>query len=79
MEIGTGHYTNMHIQPNLASGGRTGNVKCYNHGAVIDGSFKIQNNHSFAPTIIKCGHMCEKFDDCEGYWVYMVRIKVNVV
>ena len=66
----SGHYANMHIQPNLASGGRTGALKCYGNGSVIDGSFKIQNNHSFAPTIIKCGHMCEKYDDCEGYWVY---------
>ena len=49
----------MHIQPDLNSGGRTGNVKCYSHGSVIDGSFKIQNNNSFAPTVIKCG-ICVK-------------------
>ena len=66
----SGHYPGMHIQPNLDSGGRTGAVKCYSNGSVVDGSLKLANNNSFAPTIIKCGLMCEKYNDCEGYWVY---------
>ena len=66
----TGQYPGMHIQPDLNSGGRTGSLKCYGNGSVVDGSLKLSNNNSFAPTIIKCGLMCEKYDDCEGYWVY---------
>jgi len=65
-----GNYPGMHIWPNLNSGGRTGAVTCYGNGSVIDRSLKIQNTDSFASTINKCGSMCEKFNDCEGFWVY---------
>ena len=64
-----GHYPGMHIQPDLNSGGMTGAVKCYNTGTVIEGDLKLEKN-SFAPVINKCGQMCEKYDDCEGYWIF---------
>jgi len=66
----SGKYSGVHISPDLNSGGRTGDVKCYNPGTVIEGNFKLENTNSFAPTINKCGQMCEKFNDCEGFWVY---------
>ena len=65
----SGKFPGMHITPNLNSGGRTGDIKCYNRGAVIEGNLKIDNN-SFAITTNKCAQMCEKYDDCEGFWVY---------
>ena len=59
----------MHIQPNLIHT-TANNSGCFGPGGTHSGVTLMDNRNSPEPIIRRCSHLCDKFDDCGGFWVY---------
>ena len=64
-----GHHPGMHIQPNLTH--TTANSSgCFGPGGLHHGVTLMTSANSPEPIVKRCSHLCDKFDDCGGFWVY---------
>ena len=63
-----GHH-GVHIQPNLVH--TTANSSgCFNAGTTHHGVTLGTSNNSTEPVVRWCSQLCDKFDDCGGFFVY---------
>ena len=63
-----GHHPGMHINPNkLHNSGKNG---CFGPGGTHHGVTLMTNKNSPEPIVRRCSELCDKFDDCGGFWAY---------
>lgn len=64
-----GKHAGYHIQPNLTH--TTANSSgCFGPGGLHHGVTLMTSENSPEPIVKRCSHLCDKFDDCGGFWIY---------
>ena len=64
-----GHHPGMHIYPNLLHTSATSSG-CFGPGGTHHGVTLMTSKNSPEPIVRRCSELCDKFDDCGGFWVY---------
>ena len=64
----SGNHPGMHMYPNVIHNSKTNG--CYGAGTTHEGVTLMGANNSPEPIVRRCSELCEKFDDCGGFWAY---------